>query len=96
MGIVKKAVKAVTGALGFGSDSQAKAQERALKQAQEAAEKQAYLAQQSLNAANAKTPEVEAMRNENKTGAGSTMLTGVSGASVKDKNKDKKTLLGDD
>ena len=97
MGIVKKAVKAVTGALGLGGSSQAKAQERALKQAQEAAEKQAYLAQQSINAANAKTPDVEGMKNDNKVGGiGSTMLTGVKGAEVADKNKNKKTLLGDE
>jgi hypothetical protein len=69
--------------------------------AQKAATQQAYQqsvasynqAQQQINAANAKEPDVDTIKADN-TGSSATMLAGASGSTVDEAMKKKKTLLG--
>lgn len=88
---VGKAVGSVVGSL-TGASSVSK-QVKAMKEANAIAEKQAAVAQQQINAANAKEPDVETIKAEN-SGSSATMLTGAAGAQVDEANKKKKTLLG--
>ena len=88
---VGKAVGSVVGSL-TGADA-VKEQARAMREANAIAQQQAQTAQQQINAANAKEPDVDTIKSGN-TGTSATMLTGAAGASVDDANKKKKTLLG--
>ena len=88
---VGKAVGSVVGSL-TGADA-AKEQAKAIRDANAIAQQQAQTAQQQINAANAKEPDVDTIKSGN-TGTSATMLTGAAGASVDDANKKKKTLLG--
>ena len=88
---VGKAVGSVVGSL-TGADA-AKEQAKAMREANAIAQQQAQTAQQQINAANAKEPDVDTIKSGN-TGTSATMLTGAAGASVDDANKKKKTLLG--
>lgn len=92
LGGIGNLVGGVVGAL-TGSDS-AKKQEKAMKEANAIAQQQAKTAQEQLNAANAKTPDVDTIKTENASGLGSTMLTGSGGVTLGSENKRKKTLLG--
>ena len=99
-GVFKKAVKAVTKPVGSvlgsltGADA-AKAQEKAMRQAEEAARQQAAAAEQQMNAANAKSPDIDTIKAENASGLGSTMLTGSEGVALGEGSRKKKTLLGE-
>ena len=84
---VGSVVDSVTGA------EAAKEQAKAMREANAIAQQQAQTAQQQINAANAKEPDVDTIKSGN-TGTSATMLTGAAGASVDDANKKKKTLLG--
>lgn len=88
---VGKAVGSVVGSL-TGADA-AKEQAKAMREANAITQQQAQTAQQQINAANAKEPDVDTIKSGN-TGTSATMLTGAAGASVDDANKKKKTLLG--
>lgn len=95
-GFLKKVTKPVSSVVGAltGADA-AKAQEKAMRQAQEAARQQAEMAEQQMNAANAKTPDIDAIKAANAAGVGSTMLTGSEGVVLGEGSKRKKTLLGE-
>ena len=85
-------VKSVTGILTGSSAS--KKQERAMREANAIAQQQANLAQQQINAANAKNPDIDTIKSENISGLGSTMLTGADGVTLSSGRMKKKTLLG--
>ena len=87
---VGKAVGSVVGSL-TGADA-AKEQAKAMREANAIAQQQAQTAQQQINAANAKEPDIDTIKSGN-TGQSATMLTGPAGALI-DENKKKKTLLG--
>lgn len=74
------------------------AQKTAAEQATVQANKQATLAEQANNRANAKTPDIGAMMSSNeqaaKGGQSSTMLTGPQGVDMSQLNLGKNTLLG--
>lgn len=89
MGGVKRAFDKITGA------DAAKKQEKAMKRANQIAAEQARLAEQQLNAANAKSPDFDSIKAGNLSGLGSTMLTGSSGVELDKNQKRKKTLLGE-
>lgn len=88
-GAVKSVVGAITGS------SAAKKQEKAMKRANQIATEQARLAEQQLNAANAKSPDIDSIKTGNMSGLGSTMLTGSAGVELDKNQKRKKTLLGE-
>lgn len=87
-GLIGSVVGALTGS------SSAKKQERAMKEANAIAQQRAKTAQEQINVANAKSPDVDTIKSENASGLGSTMLTGAEGATLGSSNKRKKTLLG--
>lgn len=78
----------------LGTDTSA--QEKAAKKSYQLQEQQAKLAEEANNKANAREPDIDAIKNENASGIGSTMLSGVGGvdADSLDSSKKKKTLLG--
>ena len=99
MGVVKKAVKGLVKGVGYLTGTtqaaeSAKRQEKAMREANRIAEEQAKKAEQQLNEANAKAPDIDAIRAGNAGGIGTTMLTGAGGAEVDETNKKKRTLLG--
>ena len=99
MGVVKKAAHALGKAVGYVTGTtqaaeSAKKQAKAMKEANRIAEEQAKMAQQQVNDANAKAPDIDAIRAGNAGGIGTTMLTGAGGAEVDETNKKKRTLLG--
>lgn len=73
-----------------------KDQEQAAAEAKAAAAKQADLADQAMNKANAKSPDVGAMltANSKQSGVSSTMLTSPSGVANNNLTLGKTTLLG--
>ncbi len=87
------AIGSVVGSL-TGSSSAAKKQAKAMEEANAIAQKQAQTAQEQINAANAKSPDIDTIKSENASGLGSTMLTGADGATLGSSNKRRKTLLG--
>lgn len=96
---IKKAFKGITHAAGSivgavtGADA-AKKQEKAMREANAIAQQQAETAQQQINAANARSPDVDTIKSDNASGLGSTMLTGAEGVTLGGNQKKKKTLLG--
>lgn len=72
------------------------AQEKAAKEANRIARDQMKRAEEESNKANAREPDVDAIKSENASGISSTMLSGVNGVSADDldSSKKKKTLLG--
>ncbi len=70
------------------------AQKSAAKQAAQQAERAYQQSQESINAANAKEPDIDAIRSSN-TSQSSTMLTGSDGVELDSKNKKRKSLLGE-
>lgn len=92
LGSIGKVVGGVVGTL-TGSDA-AKKQEKAMREANAIAQQQADMAQQQINAANAKSPDIDTIKSDNASGLGSTMLTGTEGVTLGGSNKKKKTLLG--
>lgn len=92
LGSVGKVVGGVVGTL-TGSDA-AKKQEKALREANAIAQQQTKTAQEQINAANAKSPDIDTIKSGNASGLGSTMLTGVGDVTLGGNNKKKKTLLG--
>lgn len=75
-----------------------RAQEKAMKEARQAAKRQASLADQAMNRANQKTPNIAAILASNKrsaaSGNSSTLLTGPSGVSPGTVPLGRNTLLG--
>ena len=65
-----------------------------MREANAIAQQQANLAQQQINAANAKNPDIDTIKSENASGLGPTMLTGADGVTLGSSQKNKKTLLG--
>ena len=93
--IIKSVGNAVGGVLGGMTGSSAyKKQAKAMKEANRIAQAQAKQAEQQINAANAKTPDIDTIRADNAEGVGTTMLTGAGGAEVDETNKKRRTLLG--
>lgn len=96
-------ISAVAAAVGTGysiyaGEQQASNQRKAAAQAKDAANKQAYLADQEMNKANQKSPDTSAILSAQKQsaqgGAGSTMLTGSQGVDLNKLQLGKTTLLG--
>lgn len=92
LGSIGKVVGGVVGTL-TGSDA-AKKQEKAMREANAIAQQQAKTAQEQINAANAKSPDIDTIKSESASGLGSTMLTGAEGVTLGGGNRKKKTLLG--
>ena len=92
LGSIGKVVGGVVGTL-TGSDA-AKKQEKAMREANVIAQQQTKTAQEQINAANAKSPDIDTIKSGNASGLGSTMLTGAEGVTLGGSNKKKKTLLG--
>ena len=96
MGSIFKGVgNLVSGVVGGITGSSAyKKQAKAMKEANRIAQEQAKKAEQQINAANAKEPDIDTIRADNENQVGSTMLTGAGGAEVDETNKKRRTLLG--
>lgn len=94
-GIIGKTLGTVGGVVGsLTGSTAAKKQAEAMKKANAIARQQAKTAQEQINAANAKSPDIDTIKSENASGLGSTMLTGAEGVTLGGSNKKKKTLLG--
>ena len=94
-GIIGKTLGAVGGVVGsLTGSTAAQKQAEAMKKANAIAQQQAKTAQEQINAANAKSPDIDTIKSENASGLGSTMLTGAEGVTLGGSNKKKKTLLG--
>lgn len=82
----------------YSGEKQRSAQKAANKKAQANADKQAQLAEQDLNRANQKTPDVGALLSANQqqslSGQSGTMLTGSQGVDPNSLSLGKSTLLG--
>lgn len=91
------AIGGITGSMLGSNMKAASAQEKAMKQAQANADKQAKAAEQAMNAANQKKPDtlaiIEAAQSGN-SGSSGTMLTGPQGIDPNAMSLGKSTLLG--
>jgi hypothetical protein len=90
-------VAATVGAGGLSyvqGQKQAKAQKAAQEQSLAASQKQASLAEQQMNKANAKAPDVADLLSSNKSGGFSTLLTSPQGISTDKLKLGRTSLLG--
>jgi len=93
---VTAAVAAVVGTsyAVYSGERAANEQERAMKKQEKTAATQANLADMANNKANRKTPNIAAIMQGNKSGVGSTMLTGPQGVDPGALTLGRNTLLG--
>lgn len=92
MGAVRKIVGAVTGS--NAAEKAAKAQEEAMRRQAEQMRLQQQKAEEAMRLANAKMPDIDAIKIGNSANIGTTLLTGSEGLSLGEDLKKKKTLLG--